>query len=134
MSVGVDPEVELESLNFAEMDGEQRTRDSPNDPVDQGRWSDDDNIPPKDDPEQTYDHTLDERTKRKLDYILLPFLATLFLLNSLDKSNIGNAETAGFTRDAGLAEEDLNISMGYFFGFFVALQPLGAALGRHFGM
>ncbi|KAK5173768.1 uncharacterized protein LTR77_002449 [Saxophila tyrrhenica] len=77
---------------------------------------------------------LDRSTKRKLDCILLPFLALLFLLNSLDKSNVGNAETAGFTRDAGLQPDDLNTSMGYFFAFFVALQPVGAALGRKFGM
>jgi hypothetical protein len=38
---------------------------------------------------------LNRRTLRKLDFVLLPFLCTLFLLNSLDKSNIGNAETAG---------------------------------------
>ena len=38
---------------------------------------------------------LNRRTLRKLDFILLPFLCGLFLLNSLDKSNIGNAETAG---------------------------------------
>lgn len=38
---------------------------------------------------------LHRRTLRKLDYILLPFLSTLFLLNSIDKSNVGNAETAG---------------------------------------
>lgn len=38
---------------------------------------------------------LNRQTLRKLDFILLPFLCTLFLLNSLDKSNIGNAETAG---------------------------------------
>ena len=81
-----------------------------------------------------YGSSLDRRTKQKLDCILLPFLALLFLLNSLDKSNVGNAETAGFTRDAGLAPEDLNISMSFFFAFFVALQPVGAALGRKFGM
>jgi hypothetical protein len=34
---------------------------------------------------------LDRRTVRKLDFILLPFLALLFLFNSLDKSNVGNA-------------------------------------------
>jgi hypothetical protein len=35
---------------------------------------------------------LDRRTVRKLDMMLLPFLALLFLFNSLDRSNIGNAE------------------------------------------
>ncbi|KAB8976008.1 hypothetical protein FH972_026886 [Carpinus fangiana] len=70
----------------------------------------------------------------KLDHVLLPFLAVFFLVNSLDKSNIGNSETAHFTRDAGLRPEDLNISIALFFGFFVALQPIGAILGRKFGM
>ena len=41
------------------------------------------------------DEQLNRRTIRKLDYILLPFLCILFLLNSIDKSNIGNAESAG---------------------------------------
>jgi len=41
------------------------------------------------------DERLNRRTIRKLDYVLLPFLCSLFLLNSIDKSNVGNAETAG---------------------------------------
>jgi MFS family permease len=41
---------------------------------------------------------------------------------------------AGFTRDAGLSPGDLNTSLAFFFAFFVALQPVGAALGRKFGM
>ncbi|KAM0720588.1 hypothetical protein Q7P37_004724 [Cladosporium fusiforme] len=81
-----------------------------------------------------YDERLHRRTLRKLDFILLPFLSTLFLLNSIDKSNVGNAETAGFTRDAGLSPGDLNTALAFFFAFFVALQPVGAALGRKYGM
>ncbi|KAL2352869.1 major facilitator superfamily domain-containing protein [Cryomyces antarcticus] len=77
---------------------------------------------------------LNRRTVRKFDLILLPFLSLLFLLNSLDRSNIGNAETANFTRDAGLAPQDLNTAVACFFAFFVALQPIGAALGRRYGM
>ncbi|KAM3415893.1 hypothetical protein BST61_g9394 [Cercospora zeina] len=77
---------------------------------------------------------LNRRTVRKFDAILLPFLALLFLLNSMDKSNIGNAETAGFTYDTGLSRQDIHTSMGIFFFIFVALQPVGAALGRRFGM
>lgn len=74
------------------------------------------------------------RTVRKLDLILLPFLSILFLVNSLDRSNIGNAETAHFTRDAGLDPKDLNDAVACFFVFFVVLQPVGAAAGRKFGM
>ncbi|KJX96646.1 MFS transporter like protein [Zymoseptoria brevis] len=77
---------------------------------------------------------LNRRTVRKLDTLLLSFLAILFLLNSLDKSNIGNAETAGFTHDTGLSRSDINLSMAVFFFVFVLLQPVGAALGRRFGM
>ncbi|KAL1636082.1 hypothetical protein SLS56_001434 [Neofusicoccum ribis] len=77
---------------------------------------------------------LNRRTVRKLDAILLPFLALLFLFNSLDKSNIGSAESAHFTTDAGLDREDVNTAVALFFVFFVTLQPLGAALGRKYGM
>ncbi|CAK3984902.1 related to nicotinamide mononucleotide permease [Lecanosticta acicola] len=77
---------------------------------------------------------LNRRAVRKLDLILLPFLALLFLLNSLDKSNIGNAETAGFTHDTGLSRSDVNTSMSVFFFIFVLLQPVGAAVGRKYGM
>lgn len=80
------------------------------------------------------DAKADARVVRKLDRMLLPFLSLLFLLNSLDRSNIGNAETAHFTRDAGLAPDDLNVAVACFFAFFVALQPAGAAAGRLFGM
>lgn len=77
---------------------------------------------------------LNRRTVRKLDVILLPFLALLFLFNSLDKSNIGSAESAHFTTDAGLDREDVNTAVALFFVFFVTLQPVGAALGRKYGM
>lgn len=66
--------------------------------------------------------------------MLLPFLALFFLVNSLDRSNIGNSETANFTRDAGLRPQDLNQSVSLFFAVFVALQPVGATLGRKYGM
>ncbi|EQL37281.1 hypothetical protein BDFG_01255 [Blastomyces dermatitidis ATCC 26199] len=80
------------------------------------------------------DRSIHTSTVRKLDFILLPFLSVLFLVNSLDRSNIGNAETAHFTRDVGLQPEDLNAAVAWFFVFFVALQPVGAAAGRKFGM
>ncbi|GAB7353137.1 hypothetical protein MBLNU459_g3673t1 [Dothideomycetes sp. NU459] len=77
---------------------------------------------------------LNGRTVRKLDFILLPFLSLLFLLNALDKSNIGNAEAAHFTKDLGLPESALNTSVACFFAVFVTMQPIGAALGRRYGM
>lgn len=74
-----------------------------------------------------------QRIRRRTDCYLLPFLSLLFLLNSLDRSNIGNAETAGFTRLAGLEPVDLNDSVALFFMLFVIFQPVGAALGKRVG-
>lgn len=36
--------------------------------------------------------------------------------------------------DIGLDKEDLNTAVALFFAFFVVLQPVGAAVGRRFGM
>ncbi|KAL7270121.1 hypothetical protein RUND412_007179 [Rhizina undulata] len=74
------------------------------------------------------------RIRRKTDLYLLPFLSLLFLLNSLDRSNVGNAETAGFTKHAGLQSKDLNDAVSAFFVTFVLLQPVGAALGKRVGV
>ncbi len=82
----------------------------------------------------TFEARLNHRTVLKLDTILLPFVSLLFLLNSLDRSNVGNAETANFTKDTGLQPEDLNTAVACFFAFFVILQPVGAAVGRRYGM
>lgn len=73
------------------------------------------------------------RILHRNDRYLLPFLALLFLLNSLDRSNIGNAESAGFTKHAGLEPRDINDAVSAFFIAFVALQPVGAALGKRVG-
>jgi hypothetical protein len=42
----------------------------------------------RDDDVAAHDEQLHRRTLRKLDFLLLPFLALLFLFNSLDKSNV----------------------------------------------
>ena len=41
-----------------------------------------------DDASPQHDAGLHRRTLRKLDWLLLPFLALLFLFNALDKSNV----------------------------------------------
>ncbi|KZF24140.1 MFS general substrate transporter [Xylona heveae TC161] len=84
--------------------------------------------------EFTDSRSLSRQTVKKLDLLLLPVLSLLFLLNSLDRSNVGNVETANFTRDVGLQPDDLNTAVAWFFAVFVFLQPLGAAAGRKFGM
>ncbi|KAG9256930.1 major facilitator superfamily transporter [Emericellopsis atlantica] len=74
-----------------------------------------------------------KRVNRKLDFALLPILSFLYLFNGLDRSNIGNAETQGFTRDIGASPEDLNLAVSLFFITFVLFQPPSAAVGRWLG-
>ncbi|CAG9945349.1 unnamed protein product [Clonostachys rosea f. rosea IK726] len=76
---------------------------------------------------------LSRRINRKMDVAMLPMLSLLYLFNGLDKGNIGNAETQGFTKDIGAAPSDLNLSVSLFFITFVLFQPPSAALGRIVG-
>lgn len=73
------------------------------------------------------------RVNGKLDMALLPFLSLLYLFNGLDRGNVGNAQTQGFTSDVGAAPDDLNFAVSIFFLTFVLLQPLSAAVGRAIG-
>ncbi|KAG9381241.1 Allantoate transport protein [Pyrenophora tritici-repentis] len=74
------------------------------------------------------DKVMTKRVNRKMDIALLPFLSLLYLFNGLDRSNVGNAETQGFTTDIGATSDDLNFAVSVFFITFVLLQP---PLGRH---
>jgi hypothetical protein len=52
--------------------------------------------------------TIDPKAERalvwKLDLRVLPVLAVMYLFNSLDKSNLGNAKTAGLEKDLNLGD------------------------------
>ncbi|KAI0129452.1 MFS transporter-like protein [Xylariales sp. AK1849] len=47
------------------------------------------------------DPILEKRVVRKIDRVLIPLLSTADLVAFLDRSNIGNAETAGMSKDLG---------------------------------
>jgi hypothetical protein len=79
------------------------------------------------------EHSMSSRVNRKLDVALLPCLSLLYLFNGLDRSNVGNAETQGFTKDIGATPDDLNLAVSLFFVTFVLLQPPSAAVGRWLG-
>lgn len=51
----------------------------------------------------------------KFDLRLLPVLAVMYLFNSLDKSNLGNAKTAGLEKSLGLVGDQYNIILSVFF-------------------
>jgi MFS family permease len=70
---------------------------------------------------------------RKLDLYMVPFLALIYLFNGLDRSNLGNAQTGGFTSDLGMPASAINTATSLFFATYVPLQPFSAALGKKVG-
>ncbi|KAL5119391.1 hypothetical protein ACEQ8H_002660 [Pleosporales sp. CAS-2024a] len=79
------------------------------------------------------EQAMNRQVNLKMDIALLPFLSLLYLFNGFDRSNIGNAETQGFSRDIGATPDDFNAAASLFFVTFVALQPASAAVGKWAG-
>jgi len=52
---------------------------------------------------------------RKLDLFVLPLCVLIYLLNGLDRSNLGNAQTAGFTTDLRIPADTINTASSLFF-------------------
>ncbi|KAI1109336.1 MFS transporter [Nemania sp. NC0429] len=67
---------------------------------------------------------------RKFDFRLLPLLAIMYLFNALDKGNLGNAQTAGLSKDLNFASGQYNLIVGI---FFVVFAPPLALLGKKIG-
>jgi MFS family permease len=70
---------------------------------------------------------------RKADLALLPFLALLYLLSFLDRTNIGNAKLARLEDDLGMNKKgyDYSIAVAVFFPFYVAAEiPSNMAMKR----
>merc|ERR1711939_153098 len=69
-----------------------------------------------------FDKKATKRLIRKLDWTLLPFLALLYLLSFLDRTNIGNTRLAGLEEDLGMSGLDYNVALAVFFPFYVAAE------------
>ncbi|KAI7170243.1 putative MFS transporter, partial [Hortaea werneckii] len=82
--------------------------------------------------------TISEKAERalvwKFDLRVLPLLAMMYLFNSLDKSNLGNAKTAGLEEDLGFAGTNkYNILLSIFFVPYVLTAPFLGILGKMYG-
>ncbi|KFA66688.1 hypothetical protein S40285_04977 [Stachybotrys chlorohalonatus IBT 40285] len=78
-----------------------------------------------------YDVPTTKKMLRKMDWHLLPFLALLYLLSFLDRTNIGNARLAGLEEDLGMTGFDYNVAVAVFFPFYVAAEiPSNIAMKR----
>ena len=50
------------------------------------------------------DPKMEKQVLRRLDALVLPILAMMYLLSFLDRSNIGNARVAGLQRDLQMSD------------------------------
>jgi Major Facilitator Superfamily len=69
-----------------------------------------------------YDEKQTKKLVRKIDWSLLPFLALLYLLSFLDRTNIGNARLANLEKDLGMSGLDYNVALAVLFPFYVAAE------------
>jgi MFS family permease len=82
-------------------------------------------------------YVLDPAAERKLvwkfDLRILPVLAVMYLFNSLDKSNLGNAKTAGLEKTLKLKGDQYNIILSVFFVPYVLTAPFLGIAGKKYG-
>lgn len=69
----------------------------------------------------------------KFDLRILPVLAIMYLFNSLDKSNLGNAKTAGLEKTLKLRGHQYNTILSVFFIPYVLTAPFLGILGKKLG-
>ncbi|KAL4964330.1 major facilitator superfamily domain-containing protein [Aspergillus stella-maris] len=69
-----------------------------------------------------FDSAATKKLVRKIDLVLIPWLALLYLLSFLDRTNIGNARLANLEDDLGMSGLDYNVALAIFFPFYVAAE------------
>jgi len=70
----------------------------------------------------SFDTKATKRLLRKMDIRLIPFLALLYLLSFLDRTNIGNARLAGLELDLNMKGLQYNHALAIFFPFYVLVE------------
>ncbi|KAK9493238.1 major facilitator superfamily domain-containing protein [Lipomyces doorenjongii] len=80
------------------------------------------------------DAELESSICRKLDWRLLPALSIMYLFNSLDKSNLGNAKTDGIDIDLGFTGNQYNLLLSVFYIPYVLFALPLTLLGKRYGV
>jgi len=71
-----------------------------------------------------------DRTRHKIALRLLPFLFLLYIVNFVDRTNLGFA-AIGMARDLGFSDRAFGLGAGIFFASYMALQiPVKGFLAR----
>lgn len=67
------------------------------------------NSKPEEGPAHYFDPVLDKKTVFRLDILLVPLVASMYLLAFLDRANIGNARVAGLQKDLDISDTQYQI-------------------------
>lgn len=79
-----------------------------------------------------FDRAAERRLIHKLDLRILPVLWILYLVNFIDRANIGNAKIQGMEKELKLTGQRFNISVWVFnLGYLVAGVPLTIAFRKY---
>ncbi|KIW77842.1 hypothetical protein Z517_07675 [Fonsecaea pedrosoi CBS 271.37] len=79
------------------------------------------------------DPAAERRLVWKFDLRILPTLAIMYLFNALDKSNLGNAKTAGLEKTLHLKGDNYNLILSIFFVPYVLAGPIVGLASKKFG-
>ncbi|KEF59821.1 uncharacterized protein A1O9_04669 [Exophiala aquamarina CBS 119918] len=79
---------------------------------------------------QPLDPQIVGKLRRKMDLILLPTLAVMYTFNSLDRSNLGNARTAGLEKDLKMKGDQYNLLLTSYYIVFCLFGPVMAVFTR----
>ncbi|KAL2834704.1 major facilitator superfamily domain-containing protein [Aspergillus pseudoustus] len=82
---------------------------------------------------QSIDPAAERSLVWKFDLRILPVLAVMYLFNSLDKSNLGNAKTAGLEETLNLKGNQYNLILSIFFIPYVLTAPFLGIAGKIYG-
>ncbi|KAK4046768.1 hypothetical protein OIV83_005873 [Microbotryomycetes sp. JL201] len=93
---------------------------------------------------QEFDPVIVKRIVRKTDFILVPLVTLLFLLNFIDRAAVGNANVAGLSKDLKLSAEkyQYNIGLGssflstalmIFYIFYIIVEPISNLILKKVG-
>ncbi|KAK0701307.1 major facilitator superfamily domain-containing protein [Lasiosphaeris hirsuta] len=72
----------------------------------------------------------EKKLRLKIDFIILPIVATIYFLAALDRSDVGNAAIAGMDKDLNMTSGELSYCVAFFYIGFMLFQLPGAILLR----
>ncbi|KAK5131207.1 hypothetical protein LTR08_001232 [Meristemomyces frigidus] len=73
--------------------------------------------------EDNVDHQAEKRVLRKIDLNLISIFGALYLMSFLDRSNIGNANLTGFSKDLNLVGNHYGAAVSVVYATYVVFEP-----------